>query len=285
MLHGFLFFNKPENCFFQSLILLLELIRDISLFMRFIFRLLAAIILFTFTAACKDSKETISIDGCSIRVVAIDNNDGAAEIRNILERNRAKVDSIKRPVIGEAAHALNKSIPESPLMNFAADALLEMARKESGEHIDIAVTNKGGLRSNISKGTITFGDIFNVFPFENTLALLTLNGEQLERLCEEIASVGGEAISGMRLKITPDGKLTDATVNGKPIDKNALYRIATSDYLSQGNDKLTTLAQGTQREIKNNTTIRDLMIRYIKGLDAEGKKLQAQCDGRITITE
>ena len=169
-------------------------------------------------------------------------------------------------------------------MNFAADALMEMAQQHSKQEIDIAITNKGGLRSNIAVGTITFGDVYNVFTFENRLAYLTLNGEQLTQLCREIAKVGGEAISGMRMTITKEGELVSATVGGKPIEPQATYRIATLDYLSQGNDNLTTLAQGTELEVTKHL-LRDLMVEYIKKETANGRKISAACDGRITIKE
>lgn len=230
-------------------------------------------------------KRITSVAGGNVKVTAQERSDGAAEVRAILERGRVAVDSIKAPVIGSAAHSLEKYIPESPLMNFAADALLAMAREVTGETVDIAITNKGGLRSNINAGTVTFGDIYNVFPFENTLALLTLNGEQLMQLCREIAAVGGEAVSGMRLVITPQGELVSVTVGGEPVEPSRCYRIATSDYLSQGNDKMTALALGTEREIKSSITIRDLMVRYVKSLDAKGVALSAECDGRITVKE
>ena len=179
---------------------------------------------------------------------------------------------------------LEKYIPESPLMNFAADALMEMAQLHSKERVDIAITNKGGLRSNIAAGTITFGDVYNVFTFENRLAYLTLNGEQLTQLCKEIAKVGGEAISGMRLEITREGELVSATVGGKAIEPQATYRIATLDYLSQGNDNLTTLAQGSNLEVTK-LLLRDLMVEYIKEQTEKGIKISAKCDGRITIKE
>jgi 2',3'-cyclic-nucleotide 2'-phosphodiesterase (5'-nucleotidase family) len=188
-------------------------------------------------------------------------------------------------VLGYASHALEKYMPESPLMNFAADALLLMARERTGRPVDVAITNKGGLRSNIQAGDVTFGDVYNVFPFENTLALLTLNGEQLLQLCAEIASVGGEAISGMRLVITPEGGLVSATVGGEPISRSRNYLVATSDYLSQGNDRMTTLALGADKEIMSGITIRDIMVQYITGLSARGVSLSAACDGRITIKE
>lgn len=246
---------------------------------------LFALSLFIAAVSCSEHKELVSVEGGNIKVEASSREDGAEEVRAILARAGQAVDSIKRPVIGEAAMNLDKYIPESPLMNFAADALLATSREVTGEQIDIAITNKGGLRSNISAGTITFGDIYNVFPFENTLALLTLDGAQLMQLCREIASVGGEAISGIRLVITPQGELVSVTVGGEPVDEARYYRVATSDYLSQGNDKMTALASGTERVIRGDVTIRDLMVQYVKNLAAEGKSLGAECDGRITVKE
>lgn len=253
--------------------------------MRILLRISFALALLICALACNEKKRIHSVEAGNIKVEAVACDTGALAVRAILERGAKAVDSIRKPIIGVAAHDLNKHIPESPLMNFAADALLLMARECTGQQIDIAITNKGGLRSNISEGEITFGDIYNVFPFENTLALLTLNGEQLLQLCREIASVGGEAISGLKLTVTPDGKLLSAMFQGKEIDASGSYRIATSDYLSQGNDKMNALALGSEREIRSDITIRDLMIRYITLLAQEGKSVSAVCDGRITIKE
>ena len=252
--------------------------------MRILYHMFALSLLIAVTA-CSGRKEPVSVEGGNIKVEASQREDGVEEVRAILERGRQAVDSIKRPVVGHSAMVLEKYVPESPLMNFAADALLAMSREVTGEHVDISITNKGGLRSNLPAGTITFGDIYNVFPFENTLALLTLDGVQLMQLCREIASVGGEAISGMRLVITPNGELVSVTVNGTPVDEARSYRIATSDYLSQGNDKMAALASGTARDVRNDITIRDLMVQYIKRLADNGEVLSAECDGRITVKE
>ena len=220
-----------------------------------------------------------------IKVVAMDSDSGAVKVRELLAVAREKVDEIKRPVIGEAIVALDKYQPESPLMNFAADALFEMAQRYSDKKLDVAITNKGGLRSNLPQGVITFGDVYNVFPFENTLALLTLSGEQLWQLCSEVASVGGEAISGMRIEMTSQGELLAVQVGGEPLDLVKEYRIATSDYLAQGNDKMTALALGIDRDVMHDVTLRDLMVQYIKELTSNGKMVSAECDGRIKITD
>lgn len=233
--------------------------------------------------SCNKEVHLANIEAGNIKVTHNNKKDGAAAVRAILERSRAAVDSIKAPVIGTAAMELTVRTPESPLMNFAADALRTMAQRHSNTPIDIAITNKGGLRSTIAQGEITFGDIYNVFPFENTLALLTLNGKQLVQLFTEIAKVGGEAISGARLAISPDGRLLSATVNGKEIEEDKDYLIATSDYLAQGNDKLYTLGKGENKVIKSDITIRDLMVQYIAELHSNGKAVRATTDGRISI--
>jgi 2',3'-cyclic-nucleotide 2'-phosphodiesterase (5'-nucleotidase family) len=273
-----------ENCRFRYKVLILTAAIT-SNAMRKIISLSIVAVLFQCLLSCTAGKHLVSADAGNFKVAAMDNRQGAAAVREILERGAAAVDSIKRPVIGEASMPLEKYIPESPLMNFAADALLATARECTGQHIDIAITNKGGLRSNIAAGKITFGDIYNVFPFENTLALLTLDGEQLMQLCREIASVGGEAVSGMRLVITRGGELVSVTVDGKPVEAGRKYRIATSDYLSQGNDRMTALALGTERDVRSDITIRDLMVMYVKNLAAAGKPVAAECDGRITVQE
>lgn len=267
-------------CYYASQALPLR--EENSLFMKRTY--LAITLLAATLCSCTHKEQTLRIEAGNIKVTTTGKVGGADEVRTILERNKAYVDSIKSPVLGEAAVALEKYIPESPLMNFAADALMEMAQLHSKQKIDIALTNKGGLRSNIAAGTITFGDVYNVFTFENRLAYLTLNGEQLTQLCREIAKAGGEAISGMRLEITKEGELLNATVGEMAIEPQGTYRIATLDYLSQGNDNLTTLAQGTELEITG-YLLRDLMVEYIKNETANGRKISAACDGRITIKE
>ena len=247
--------------------------------------LLSSLLLFVVFASCSDKNRLVAIEAGNIKVCEIPGNDGAEEVRAILECRRQAVDSLMSPVIGEAAVSLERFLPESPLMNFAADALLTMAQEVTGEHVDIAITNRGGLRSTIPAGKITLGDMYKVFPFENTLVLLTLNGEQLMQLCREVASVGGEAVAGIRLVITPQGELVSASVAGMPVDMARDYRIATSDYLSQGNDRMTALALGTERDVRSDIIVRDLLVQYVMNIAAKGKALTAVCDGRITVEE
>ena len=99
---------------------------------------LAITLLAATLCGCTPKEQAMLIEAGNIKVTATGRNDGAAGVRAILERDKAYIDSIKSPVLGEAAVALEKYIPESPLMNFAADALMVMAQQHSKEKIDIA---------------------------------------------------------------------------------------------------------------------------------------------------
>lgn len=236
---------------------------------------------------CNRTAPTLSIEGYNMAVTAVETEKAPEQLRLHIENGRKAVDSIKAPVIGTASSALTMRIDESrnsyttTLMNFAADALLHEAELQSNEKIDLAITNKGGLRSELEKGEITFGDIYNIFPFENTLVVMTLNGSQMIHLFNDITKKNGEAISGAELGIYPPAQdIAFITIGGRKVESEREYRIATSDYLAQGNDGLITLAQGYNRR-EFGITIRDLMLKYVSDLHKQGKSVEPVIDNRI----
>lgn len=179
--------------------------------------------------------------------------------------------------IGYAPEDLKVHQPECTMLNWATDALLAMARQYSPEPVDIAVVNIGGMRCNWGKGNITFKHVFELMPFDNELVVLTLSGQDLLELCQVFAKIGGEGAAGMRIKVS-NGVVTEATINGEAIDPTKQYTVATSDYLSQGNDGMLPLAKYTHMW-KSEQKIRDLYIEYIqqKGV------VEAHIDGRFVV--
>ncbi|MCF0196424.1 MAG: 5'-nucleotidase C-terminal domain-containing protein [Bacteroidaceae bacterium] len=98
-------------------------------------------------------------------------------------------------------------------------------------------------------------------------------------LMRNIASVGGEAVSAsVRITATAQGELVEATIDGKPIDPDRTYTIATIDYLAAGNDKMVAL----KNKVKMTDTkmlLRDVMMEYI----IKSRVIDAQLEGRITV--
>ena len=172
--------------------------------------------------------------------------------------------------------------PESLLSNWAADALLQIAPSYTELPIDMALLNIGGLRNSLPQGDVTYGAVFEVFPFENTLCVLTLSGEQLQTLFEQIAARGGEAIAGASMVID-ENSLVSAKVGDEPIDKNRTYVIATVDYLAEGNDGMPVLAEAQSYIYPNDATLRQLMLDYVSAQTRQGKPLASRLDGRIRV--
>ena len=196
-----------------------------------------------------------------------------------------EVDSLMSPVVGRVKHDMSVGRPESTLSNLLSDILVWGGRAFH-ETPDFAVYNMGGIRAALVKGNVTKGDVVDVAPFENKLCFLTLTGEQVLELFKQIASVGGEGVShGVELRITKDGQLKSALVHGKPIDPQRLYRIATLDYLAQGNDKLVAFKKKTQvlspQDKQNN--VRFIIMDYFQKANAQGLEVDAAIEGRIVV--
>lgn len=208
-----------------------------------------------------------------------------AAAAKFMEPYKHRVDSVMGPVVGEVDHDMTAHRPESDLSNLLADIMVWGA-KDYHEKVDFGVYNMGGIRAALSKGKVTYGDVLDIAPFENRICFVTLTGAKVLELFSQMAHTGGEAVShGVELVFTRDHKLKSARLNGKEIDPKASYRIATLDYLAQGNDKMEAFKSATNvvspQESSNNT--RFIIMNYFKEQTAQGKVVNAHKEGRIRV--
>ena len=103
-------------------------------------------------------------------------------------------DSIMGPVVGQVAHNMHSKRPESDLSNLLADILV-WAAKDYNEQPVFGIYNMGGIRSDFTKGDVTYGNVLDVAPFENKICFLTLTGAQVLELFQQIAYRRGEGVS------------------------------------------------------------------------------------------
>lgn len=185
-------------------------------------------------------------------------------------------------VIGQSEQELTKpSVPETLLGNFFSEALLAEALKIDPT-IQFTFSTKGGLRVTIPKGNITVSNIFELMPFENELVVLKLSGASVLKLIDFIIKKDGEPVAGLRMKIK-NKMAYDITIAGQPFDVNKTYNLLTYDYLANGGDDLEGLANPIER--KNvGKKVRDTLMEYIEEQTRNGKKINAQLDGRIVIS-
>ena len=214
------------------------------------------------------------------KLIPVKNVRPDATIIKILEPFNEKVKVKMAEVIGEATDDLLFSrAAESPLANIVADAFREKGKTQ------VALENIGGIRTKISKGKITWGNAFEVLPFQNTLMTLKMTGAQLKKTLERglVTSVGIMAVSGVRVQLDrtkPPGQRVVSAVllDGSPIEDSKLYTVTTNDFILAGGDGFTEVANGTDI-VETSIILRDVLVDYIKSRRTISPKL----DGRIVV--
>lgn len=218
-----------------------------------------------------------------------DQNPDQAAVQ-FLEPFKRVNDSIMGPIVGQVAHNMHPQRPESDLSNLMADMLV-WAAKDYNETPVLGVYNMGGIRADLTKGIVTYGDVLDVAPFENKICFTTLTGESLMKLFRQIAHRGGEGVSkGVELVIKMSdkgekGELVSAKLHGQEIDPQAEYRVTTINYLLEGNDGMPAFLDGKNsvapQEASNNT--RFLLMNYFRDKYERGEVVDAHVEGRIKV--
>ena len=203
------------------------------------------------------------------------------EFSDLIDEYSGSVKYKMEEVLGYCPDAIRKGSPESPLYNVTGDALVWMAKEYMDVNADVGIYNSGGLRAEISAGDLTIGDVYAVYPFDNVLSILTMKGKDLKKLFEYVASNGGLPInSGVKLVIS-NRAVKSVTLNGKAIDDNKTYTIATIDYLVElgryGFENALSRSDSPQ-------IVRDYFVEYFRHLAEQNNgRITARTDGRITI--
>ena len=236
-------------------------------------------------SSCKQHYEVASMQRSRILVDARYDAQPDQKAADFLKPYKHQVDSVMGPVVGRSARYMTAQRPEGTLSNLLADILV-WAGKYYGEQPDLGVYNMGGVRADLPKGEVTYGDVLDIAPFENKIAFTTLSGTDVMELFTEMASVGGEGVShAVRLVITANGKLVSATIGGEPVDPERDYRIVTIDYLLGGTDKMSAFKKGrninSPQEVSNNS--RFIIMDYFREMTKQGKVVDAEIEGRVKI--
>lgn len=185
--------------------------------------------------------------------------------------------------VGYAPVSLDRKRPQPVLGNFTADAFRIMGEQYTGRKMDLGLMNIGGLRADLNEGNVTLGTLFSIYPFENTLTIVDLKGDELTKLVQSNAGRKLDAWSGLKVTLEMEGDKViakDVTVDGQPIDPERVYTIATIDYLAEGNSGMSALTRCVSSQ-NTGILLRDVMIEYVKQLEAANQPVMAERDDRI----
>lgn len=87
--------------------------------------------------------------------------------------------------------------------------------------------------NDIHAGNITVGHIYQVFPFDNIIAGVRIQGRYIQKMFAENKMLIMPSMAG--LEVTGN----DICINGKAIEPDKVYKICTTNYLVEGNDGFT----------------------------------------------
>lgn len=187
-------------------------------------------------------------------------------------------EALKREMgrrITSSTATIERGQPESPLGNLTADITREHATRALGREVDIALLNRGGLRTPIPKGDVTVGMIYELMPFENYITLLKFSGEQIRAIADELAAEGGEPVSGLRMRIEGE-RATDILVRGDTVRSDQTYWLATNNWMADGGGPIPTLWEPVERR-DTSILLRDA---FIESMNTR-VQISPETDGRI----
>jgi 5'-nucleotidase len=164
---------------------------------------------------------------------------------------------------GQLARAGNE---ESPLGNLFADAL-----RERGE-ADIGLNNNslGGLRADLPGGPLTFGRLYDTFPFDNRLIRLRMTGNLLGRGIANALRRGRRGmfgISGARVRVSCEANAPRVEVlrpNGDPFGPDESLLVAGMDSLLGGQMFASVLAPGSIRVPPDAPIVREVVEDWLR---------------------
>ncbi|MBO2945187.1 5'-nucleotidase C-terminal domain-containing protein [Paenibacillus sp. F411] len=159
------------------------------------------------------------------------------EVSAILDKYEQQVAPLLNEVVGTAAidmeggYAVKGEVGDNALGNLIADSMAWAMES------DFAMMNGGGIRDQLNAGEITFGELFNILPFNNVLVKLEIQGSDLVKMVNaQMTSLYGPDFSISGFKYTWDGstaKVVDITLpDGSAIDADRVYTLTVNNYMS-----------------------------------------------------
>lgn len=200
------------------------------------------------------------------------------DLGTVIAKNNVKLDS----GFGENHHARYE---ESNVGNLIADAYKN--------HFDteIAFMNGGGIRANIESGDFRLRDAISILPFSNKVGAFKYSGKTIvEALEHGVSSVDKKAgrflqVSGMEYSYNPKNevgsRVSNVTINGKPIQLETIYTVALPLYIKNGGDGFQMLknTMGVVEIDSEKNIDSDIFIDYVKKI----KVLNPKLEGRIVV--
>jgi len=191
-------------------------------------------------------------------------------ITALIEKYNAIAAPLQNRVIGTITADITRTANaagESALGDVIADAQLYVTQPAGYGEAVVAFMNPGGIRADLIyaqisgselPGEVTYGEMFTVQPFGNSLVTMSLLGSDIQLVLEQ--QFDNPTPGSMRILQVSNGltytwsasapwgsKVSNVALNGVPLDPNAVYRVTVNSFLADGGDNFLALKNGTNR--------------------------------------
>jgi len=183
-----------------------------------------------------------------------------------------KAIAMKTQPIGvslETPFARGDQLSETAIADLVADGTLA-----STPGADVAVSNGGSLRTDLPAGPLTYGSIYELYPFDNRIVTLRLTGDQLTRIIAhnlERKEPPFELlpIAGFKVDARCDGTMLRVMLtrsSGATIRADERLTVATSDFIAGGGDGIVAPAGalGEIRAVEGAPLLRESLVTWLR---------------------
>ncbi|WP_444813588.1 bifunctional metallophosphatase/5'-nucleotidase [Variovorax arabinosiphilus] len=190
--------------------------------------------------------------------------DKNTEIAALVTQYQAVAAPLVQRVVGKLtgpATRTNAPSRENVMGNLIADAQLAATAPAGKGGAQIAFMNPGGVRADLvpaADGSVTYGQLFSVQPFGNSLVVKTMTGAQIRALLEQQFNSGSNTVAAPRVLLPSAGftytynlaaaagsRITAMALGGVPMADATAYRVTMNSFLATGGDNFTVFNQGT----------------------------------------
>ncbi len=209
------------------------------------------------------------------------------------------VFSYVNPGSGEKIARTDNTGGDSQLGNMVARSM----QLQEGVEAEFAITNSLGIRADFDHGPLTIEQMYNVFPFENSITVIYLSGQEVQETLDYVAQ--RSATRGCRTQAQVSGIAFDMVCSGPngayakniaigdncrginpegPIDfskcaaliPSSLYRVAVNDYIAAGGSGFDVLRRNSSKQ-DTGISLRDSLRVFLN--------TQAKCTTQMDDTQ
>lgn len=183
--------------------------------------------------------------------------------KDVNDRLKQVIGTTEILLDGERQHVRSQ---ETNMGDFLTDAI------RIGTGSQIGFINGGSIRDSIQAGNIKLLDVYNVNPFSNMLFTMDVTGETVRKaiefgLSKDLPAPAFMHVSGITVEYDmskePGSRVISIKIDGKDLDPQATYKVATTDFIAEGGDNNTAFVDYPKQGAGELT---ECVINYVKSL-------------------